>query len=178
MPPTLTASRSPFWTAARVTETIARARQLIAAVAPVQTVHQQQPPDSAAATDQATHPCPCCGGRMNTCAGKPSKEQAARPRVQLWVLRGARWSFFAIQSSASALASKCPDDAPVRKVERDQLWDVLRGGAWCRARVVNAVRPREPSFLHGARRGKRERRDGHAGRNEEFREVSVCRQRC
>ena len=47
------------------TETIARARQLIAAVAPVQTVHQQQPPDSAAATDQATHPCPCCGGRMN-----------------------------------------------------------------------------------------------------------------
>jgi RNA-directed DNA polymerase len=47
------------------TETIARARQLIAAVAPVQTVHQPQPPDSAAATDQATHPCPCCGGRMN-----------------------------------------------------------------------------------------------------------------
>src|SRR5674476_90027 len=47
------------------TETIARARQLIAAVAPVQTVHQQQPPDSAAATDQATHPCPCCGGGMN-----------------------------------------------------------------------------------------------------------------
>ena len=24
-----------------------------------------QPPDSAPATDQATHPCPCCGGRMN-----------------------------------------------------------------------------------------------------------------
>src|SRR6266403_2041786 len=47
------------------TETIARARQLIAAVAPVQTVHQQQLPDGAAATDQATHPCPCCGGRMN-----------------------------------------------------------------------------------------------------------------
>ena len=47
------------------TETIARARQLIAAVAPAQTVHQQQPPDSAAATDQTTHPCPCCGGRMN-----------------------------------------------------------------------------------------------------------------
>jgi hypothetical protein len=47
------------------TQTIARARQLIAAVAPVQTVHQQQPPDGAAATNQATHPCPCCGGRMN-----------------------------------------------------------------------------------------------------------------
>ncbi len=47
------------------TETIARIRELIAAVAPVQTEHQPQPPDSAAATDQATHPCPCCGGRMN-----------------------------------------------------------------------------------------------------------------
>jgi len=47
------------------TETIVRARQLIAAVAPVQTAHQPQPPDSPAATDQATHPCPCCGGRMN-----------------------------------------------------------------------------------------------------------------
>ena len=46
-------------------ETIARARELIAAVAPVQTVHQQQSPDNAAATDQATHSCPCCGGRMN-----------------------------------------------------------------------------------------------------------------
>jgi Putative transposase len=42
------------------TQTIARARQLIAAVAPVQTVHQQQLSDGAAATDQATHPCPCC----------------------------------------------------------------------------------------------------------------------
>ena len=40
-------------------------RELIAAVTPVQTAHQPQPPDSAAATDQATHPCPCCGGRMN-----------------------------------------------------------------------------------------------------------------
>jgi hypothetical protein len=47
------------------TETIARARQLIAALVPVQTVQQPQPPDSAAATDQASHPCPCCGGRMN-----------------------------------------------------------------------------------------------------------------
>src|SRR5216683_1976065 len=47
------------------TETIARIRELIATVAPVQTAHQPQPPDSAPATDQATHPCPCCGGRMN-----------------------------------------------------------------------------------------------------------------
>jgi hypothetical protein len=46
------------------TETIARARQLIATVAPVQTA-QPQPPDSAPATDQATYPCPYCGGRMN-----------------------------------------------------------------------------------------------------------------
>src|ERR1700721_2960902 len=47
------------------TETIERTRELIAAVAPVQTAHQPQPPDSTAATEQATHPCPCCGGRMN-----------------------------------------------------------------------------------------------------------------
>src|SRR5712671_3945304 len=47
------------------TETIARIRELIATVAPVQTAHQPQPPDSAPATDQATHPCPYCGGRMN-----------------------------------------------------------------------------------------------------------------
>jgi hypothetical protein len=46
------------------TQTIARARQLIA-VAPVRTAQQPQPPDSAAATDHATRPCPCCGGRMN-----------------------------------------------------------------------------------------------------------------
>jgi putative transposase/transposase-like zinc-binding protein len=47
------------------TETIARARELIAAVTPVQTAHQPQPPDSAAAIDKPTHPCPGCGGRMN-----------------------------------------------------------------------------------------------------------------
>ena len=47
------------------TEAIARIRELIATVAPVQTAHQPQPPDSAPATDQATHPCPYCGGRMN-----------------------------------------------------------------------------------------------------------------
>jgi hypothetical protein len=47
------------------TETIARARELIAAVTPGQTAHQPQPPDSNAATNKPTHPCPGCGGRMN-----------------------------------------------------------------------------------------------------------------
>ena len=42
-----------------------RARKLIAAVTPVQTAHQPQPPDSVAAIDKPTHPCPGCGGRMN-----------------------------------------------------------------------------------------------------------------
>ena len=46
-------------------ETIARARELIAAATPAQTAHKQQAPDGTAATDQPTHPCPCCGGRMN-----------------------------------------------------------------------------------------------------------------
>jgi putative transposase len=46
-------------------ETIARARQLIAAAKPAQTAQMQQAPDSAAATDKPTHPCPCCGGRMS-----------------------------------------------------------------------------------------------------------------
>src|SRR4029077_7953945 len=45
-------------------QTMARARELIAAVKPAQTAHKQQAPDSAAATDQLSHPCPCCGGRM------------------------------------------------------------------------------------------------------------------
>jgi hypothetical protein len=49
-------------------QTIARARELIAAATPVQTVQKQQPADSATATEAATdkpvHPCPCCGGRM------------------------------------------------------------------------------------------------------------------
>jgi hypothetical protein len=44
-------------------QTIARARELIAAAKPAQTAHKQAP-DSAAATDQPPHPCPCCGGRM------------------------------------------------------------------------------------------------------------------
>jgi len=46
------------------TETIARARELIAAATPVQTAHQQQAADSAAPTEKPAHPCPCCGGRM------------------------------------------------------------------------------------------------------------------
>jgi len=46
------------------TETIARARELIAAATPAQTPHKQQAPDSATATDKPTHPCPCCGARM------------------------------------------------------------------------------------------------------------------
>ncbi|HMH73310.1 MAG TPA: IS91 family transposase [Bradyrhizobium sp.] len=47
------------------TETIARARELIAAVTPVQTAHQPQASETAAAIDRPTHPCPCCGGRMS-----------------------------------------------------------------------------------------------------------------
>jgi hypothetical protein len=45
-------------------ETIARARELIAAVTPTQTAQKQQAADSAAATDKPAHPCPCCGGQM------------------------------------------------------------------------------------------------------------------
>ena len=47
------------------TETIARARELIAEATSAQTAHKQQAPDSASATDQPTHPCPCCGGHMS-----------------------------------------------------------------------------------------------------------------
>jgi hypothetical protein len=46
------------------TETIARARELNAAVTPAQTAQTQKAPDSAATTDKPTHPCPCCGARM------------------------------------------------------------------------------------------------------------------
>ena len=46
-------------------ETIARARELIDAIRPTQTAQKQQAPDSATATDQTTHSCPCCGGRVN-----------------------------------------------------------------------------------------------------------------
>ena len=45
-------------------QTVARARELIAAAKPAQTAQKQRAPDSAAATDQPPHPCPCCGGRM------------------------------------------------------------------------------------------------------------------
>jgi hypothetical protein len=47
------------------TETIVRARELIAAAKPVQTAHKPQAPESAAATDKPTQACTCCGGRMN-----------------------------------------------------------------------------------------------------------------
>jgi hypothetical protein len=47
------------------TETIARARELITTATPAQTEQKQQAADSAAATDQPTHPCPCCGGHMS-----------------------------------------------------------------------------------------------------------------
>src|SRR4029077_15763493 len=42
------------------TETIARARQLIAAATPVQTAPTQQAPDDEAATHERTHPGTCC----------------------------------------------------------------------------------------------------------------------
>src|SRR5450830_647758 len=45
------------------TETIARARELIAMATPAQ-MAQKKAPDSAAATDKQTNPCPSCGGRM------------------------------------------------------------------------------------------------------------------
>ena len=47
------------------TATVARARELIAAVIPVQPARKPQASESAAATDKPTHPCPCCGGRMS-----------------------------------------------------------------------------------------------------------------
>ena len=34
----------------------------------------------------------------------------------------------------------------MQKVKRDQLWDVLRGGEWCRARVVNVLSDRVNLF--------------------------------
>jgi hypothetical protein len=46
------------------TETIARARELIAAATPAQTAQKRQAPDSATATDKPPHPCPCCAGPM------------------------------------------------------------------------------------------------------------------
>jgi hypothetical protein len=47
------------------TETIARARELIAAAKSAQTTQKPQAPDSVAATDKPAQACPCCGGRMS-----------------------------------------------------------------------------------------------------------------
>src|SRR5437016_7953182 len=47
------------------TETIVRARELIAAAKPAQAAPKQQAPDSTASTDKPTNLCPCCGGRMS-----------------------------------------------------------------------------------------------------------------
>ena len=43
----------------------------------------------------------------------------------------------------------------MQKVKRDQLWDVLRGGEWCRARVVNVLSDRVNLFItaHDAVKG-------------------------
>jgi len=36
----------------------------------------------------------------------------------------------------------------VQEVKRDQLWDVLRGREWCRARVVNVLSDRVNLFFN------------------------------
>ncbi len=43
----------------------------------------------------------------------------------------------------------------MQKVERNQLWEVLRGGEWCRARVVNVLSDRVNLFFteHDAIKG-------------------------
>ena len=51
------------------TETIGGAASVgsvFAAATPAQTAPTQPAPDNAAATDNSTNPCPCCGGRMIT----------------------------------------------------------------------------------------------------------------
>jgi hypothetical protein len=45
-------------------DTIARARELIAAAAPAQSPQSKQEPAGTEATAEPAHPCPCCGGRM------------------------------------------------------------------------------------------------------------------
>jgi hypothetical protein len=35
-----------------------------------------------------------------------------------------------------------PGRRPVQKVKRDQIWEVFRGGEWCRASVVNVLSDR------------------------------------
>ena len=68
-------------------QTIARARELIAAAKPAQTAQKQQAPDSAAATDKPIHPCPCCGGRMIIIEtferGSPPRYRPAAPTVPI-----------------------------------------------------------------------------------------------
>ncbi len=59
-------------------ETIARARELIAAATPAQTAQKRQAPDSAAATDRLDHPCPCC---FETVSRLNSKTRAASRRL-------------------------------------------------------------------------------------------------
>jgi hypothetical protein len=44
-----------------------------------------------------------------------------------------------------------PEDA-LQNVKRDQLWDVLREGEWCRARVVNVLSDRVNFFLPNSTR--------------------------
>jgi formate dehydrogenase maturation protein FdhE len=61
------------------TETLARARELIAAAKSAQTTQTQQAPDSAAATDKPAYPCPCCGGRMSIVE---TFERGATPRYR------------------------------------------------------------------------------------------------
>jgi hypothetical protein len=46
--------------------------------------HKQQAPDSAAATDQPPHPCPCCGGRMIIIE---TFEHGSTPRYRPQILR-------------------------------------------------------------------------------------------
>jgi hypothetical protein len=40
----------------------------------------------------------------------------------------------------------------MQKVERNQLWEVLRDGEWCRARVVNVLSDRVNLFSPSTKR--------------------------
>jgi hypothetical protein len=40
------------------------------------------------------------------------------------------------------ICASLPMGDSMQTVKRDQLWDVLRGGEWCRAHVVNVVSDR------------------------------------
>jgi hypothetical protein len=48
----------------------------------------------------------------------------------------------------TCITAQRPEDA-MQKVKRDQLWDVLRSGEWCRARVVNVLSDRVNLFITG-----------------------------